>query len=56
MIVAGIGTLLSIVGIFMVRCREGATQKKLLRALLVGTLGSSVLIVLALTRYVAGSA
>jgi len=48
MIVAGIGTLLSIAGIFMVRCREGATQKNLLRALLFGTLGSSVLILLAL--------
>ncbi len=48
MIVAGIGTLLSIVGIFMVKCREGASQKELLQALLVGTLGSSALIVLAL--------
>ncbi len=48
MIVAGIGTLLSIIGIFMVRTREGANQKDLLRALLVGTLGSSVLIVVAL--------
>ncbi len=48
MIVAGIGTLLSIAGIFMVRCKEGATQRNLLRALLTGTLGSSMLIVLAL--------
>ncbi len=48
MVVAGIGTLLSIVGMFMVRCKDGATQKNLLRALLTGTLGSSVLIVLAL--------
>lgn len=48
MVVAGIGTLLSIVGMFMVRCKEGATQKNLLKALLFGTLGSSVLIVLAL--------
>ncbi len=46
MIVAGVGTLLSIIGMFMVRCREGADQKELLRALLTGTLGSSVLIVL----------
>jgi len=45
MLVAGLGILLSIVGIFMVRCRENATQKNLLRALLLGTLGSSVLIV-----------
>jgi len=48
MVVAGVGTLLSIVGVFMVRCREGASQKQLLKALLTGTLGSSVLIVLAL--------
>ncbi len=48
MIVAGIGTLLSILGMFLVRCRDGASQKNLLRALLTGTLGSSVLIVLAL--------
>ncbi len=48
MVVAGIGTLLSIVGIFMVRCREGATQRNLLKALLTGTLGSSSLIILAL--------
>jgi len=48
MIVAGVGTVLSIVGMFMVRCKEGATQKDLLKALLTGTLGSSVLIVLAL--------
>jgi K(+)-stimulated pyrophosphate-energized sodium pump len=44
MIVAGIGTLLSIVGIFMVRCKEDASQKNLLRALLTGTLSSSLLI------------
>ena len=48
MVVAGVGTLLSIIGMFMVRCKEGATQKNLLKALLTGTLGSSVLIVLAL--------
>jgi K(+)-stimulated pyrophosphate-energized sodium pump len=48
MVVAGIGILLSIVGIFLVKCREGASQKNLLTALLVGTLGSSALIVLAL--------
>ena len=44
MLVAGIGILLSILGIFMVRCKEDASQKNLLRALLLGTLGSSVLI------------
>ncbi len=48
MIVAGIGILLSILGIFMVRTKENATQKTLLRALLFGTLGSSVLILVAL--------
>ena len=48
MVVAGVGTLLSIIGMFMVKCKEGATQKGLLKALLTGTLGSSVLIVLAL--------
>jgi K(+)-stimulated pyrophosphate-energized sodium pump len=48
MIVAGIGTVLSIAGIFMVRCKEGADQKNLLRALLMGTLGSSILIFVAL--------
>jgi K(+)-stimulated pyrophosphate-energized sodium pump len=47
MVVAGLGILLSIAGIFMVRCKEDASQKNLLRALLLGTLGSSVLIILA---------
>ncbi|MDA0321166.1 MAG: sodium-translocating pyrophosphatase [Verrucomicrobia bacterium] len=45
MIVAGLGIVLSIIGIFAVRCKEGATQKNLLTALLIGTLGSSVLII-----------
>ncbi|WP_372846869.1 sodium-translocating pyrophosphatase, partial [Pontiella sp.] len=48
MIVAGVGTIFSIVGMFLVKCKEGASQKNLLHALLTGTLGSSVLIVLAL--------
>jgi K(+)-stimulated pyrophosphate-energized sodium pump len=47
MLVAGIGIILSILGIFMVRCKEDASQKNLLRALLFGTLGSSVLIIVA---------
>jgi K(+)-stimulated pyrophosphate-energized sodium pump len=47
MLVAGMGIILSILGIFMVRCKEGASQKNLLRALLFGTLGSSVLIIFA---------
>ena len=48
MVVAGLGIFLSIAGIFMVRCKEDASQKNLLRALLLGTLGSSVLIIAAL--------
>ena len=47
MIVAGIGTVLSIIGIYLVRCREDASQKNLLRALLRGTLSSSLLILVA---------
>jgi K(+)-stimulated pyrophosphate-energized sodium pump len=47
MIVAGIGIVLSILGIFAVRTKEGASQKNLLRALLVGTASSSVLIIAA---------
>ncbi len=47
MLVAGMGIILSILGIFMVRCKEDASQKNLLRALLFGTLGSSVLIIFA---------
>jgi len=45
MIVAGMGIILSILGIFFVRCGEQATQKNLLRALLAGTLGSTVMII-----------
>lgn len=48
MIVAAIGILLSIAGIYMVRAKESATQKNLLNALLFGTGGSSVLILLAM--------
>ncbi|MGE4301661.1 MAG: sodium-translocating pyrophosphatase [Victivallaceae bacterium] len=44
MIVAGIGTVLSIFGMLMVRSKEEASQKQLLHSLLTGTLGSSVLI------------
>ncbi|MHC4658056.1 MAG: sodium-translocating pyrophosphatase [Planctomycetota bacterium] len=46
-LVAGIGIVLSIIGIFLVRCKEKATQKNLLNALLMGTLSSSLLIVVA---------
>ncbi len=48
MIVAAIGTILSIIGIYAVRTKEGATQKNLLNALLLGTGGSSVLILVAM--------
>lgn len=48
MIVAAIGILLSVLGIFMVRTKESASQKNLLNALLFGTGGSSVLILVAL--------
>ncbi len=47
MIVAGFGTVLSIIGMSLVKCKEGASQRNLLRALLTGTLGSSVLILVA---------
>jgi K(+)-stimulated pyrophosphate-energized sodium pump len=50
--VAGIGIILSIVGVYFVRCKEGATQIGLLRALLAGTLGSSILIIIALALMV----
>jgi len=48
MIVAAIGIVLSILGIFMVRAKDSATQKNLLNALLLGTGGSSVLILAAM--------
>ena len=48
MLVAAIGIIFSILGIFMVRTKESATQKNLLNALLLGTGGSSVLILLAM--------
>jgi len=48
MIVAGIGILLSIVGIFAVRTKEEATMKNLLRSLFIGVGLSSALILVAL--------
>ncbi len=48
MIVAGLGTIFSILGMLMVRCKEGASQKNLLHSLLTGTLGSSIFILIAL--------
>jgi len=47
MIVAAIGIILSIAGIYLVRAKESATQKNLLNALLLGTGGSSALILVA---------
>ncbi len=48
MIVAGIGIILSIIGIFAVRCNDDkASMMTLLKALRLGTWGSSVLIVAA---------
>lgn len=46
MIVAAVGIILSIAGIYMVRTKESANQKNLLNALLLGTGGSSFLILL----------
>src|SRR5690554_4544992 len=48
MIVAAIGIVLSIIGIYLVRTKAGATQKNLLNALLMGTGGSSALILVAI--------
>lgn len=47
LLVAAIGIVVSIIGIFMVRTKESATQKTLLRALFIGTFGSSVLVLIA---------
>ena len=46
MMVAAIGIIASILGIFMVRTKESANAKSLLNSLLVGTAGSSVLILI----------
>lgn len=46
MLIAAVGILLSVLGIFFVRTKEGATMKQLLGALGVGVNGSSVLIVI----------
>jgi K(+)-stimulated pyrophosphate-energized sodium pump len=45
MIIAGVGTILSVAGIFAVRCKEGANMMTLLKALRIGTWGSSGLII-----------
>ena len=46
MVIAGIGIIASVIGIFLVRTKEGATQKQLLSALGFGVNISSVLIVI----------
>lgn len=45
MLIAAIGILLSIIGIFLVKTKEGATQKDLLNSLSIGINVSSVLII-----------
>ncbi len=46
MLIAAVGTILSIAGVFMVRTKEGATQKQLLKSLGFGVNISAVLIVI----------
>lgn len=46
MLIAAVGTLLSIVGIFIVRTHEGASQKQLLRSLNTGVYFSAIFIVI----------
>ncbi|MDR0518273.1 MAG: sodium-translocating pyrophosphatase [Fibromonadaceae bacterium] len=48
MIVAALGILFSLIGIMLVRTKESAGSKELLRSLLTGTLSSSVLILAAI--------
>jgi K(+)-stimulated pyrophosphate-energized sodium pump len=50
MVIAGIGIICSLIGIFLVRTKEGATQKQLLHSLLIGT-GLSSVLVLAATAF-----
>jgi len=47
MVLAGVGILLSILGIYMVRTKEGATMKQLMGSLNLGVNGSSALIIAA---------
>lgn len=46
MVIAGIGVLASIIGIYLVRAKEGATQKQLLNSLGLGINVSSALIII----------
>jgi len=45
MVLAGIGIILSILGIYLVRCKEGASMKQLMGALNMGVFGSTFLII-----------
>lgn len=56
MIIAAVGIFLSLIGIFLVRTKEGASMSQLLRSLAVGTNTSAVLIAIAtfLILYVLG--
>jgi len=47
MVLAGTGIFLSLVGIFLVRTKDGASMKELMGALMRGVMGSSVLILVA---------
>jgi K(+)-stimulated pyrophosphate-energized sodium pump len=47
MVIAGIAVFLSILGIFMVRTKEGATMKQLLASLNTGIYASSILVIVA---------
>jgi len=54
MMVAGIGILASLVGIWIVRTHEDAGPKDLLRSLLIGTVGASLLVLCTLVLMVLG--
>ena len=47
MILAGVGIFLSLVGIYMVRTKDGASMKELMAALMRGVMGSSLMILVA---------
>jgi K(+)-stimulated pyrophosphate-energized sodium pump len=46
MVLAGVGIILSIIGIYLVRCKEGASMKQLMGALNLGVFGSSALVII----------
>ena len=54
MMVAGVGILASLAGIMMVRTKEDAGPKDLLRSLLIGTVGSSLIVLAVLVFMVLG--